>query len=81
MKGKSRVYFIPADGKEARGSRCRPRSGTAYLAIGFNDRIAEDDFVALKIHFGEKNNTGYIKPAVAQAGSSPRSGNGRRGPS
>lgn len=61
MKKKSRAFFVPADGKEAAES-LSAKIRKAYLAIGFNDRIAEDDFVAMKIHFGEKHNTGYIKP-------------------
>ncbi len=61
MKKRSRVYFMPADGKEAAES-LSAKLRKAYLAIGFDARIAEDDFVAMKIHFGEKHNTGYIKP-------------------
>jgi len=61
MKGKSRVFFVPADGREPAES-LSAKIRKAYLAIGFNDKIVEDDFVAMKIHFGEKNNLGYIKP-------------------
>jgi len=56
------VYLIRADGREAAGVLAE-KTKRAYLATGFNDRIAEDDFAALKIHFGEAGNTGYIKPA------------------
>ena len=61
MKASSRVYFVPADGKEPAES-LSAKMRKAYLAIGLNEKIAEDDFVAMKIHFGEKHNTGYIKP-------------------
>jgi uncharacterized Fe-S center protein len=61
MKGKSRVFLAPAEGKEGAES-LSAKIRNACLATGFNDRIADDDFVAMKIHFGEKNNTGYIKP-------------------
>lgn len=61
MKARSRVFFVPADGKETPES-VSAKVRKAYLAIGFNDKIAEDDFVAMKIHFGEKHNTGFIKP-------------------
>lgn len=61
MKARSQVFFVPADGKEAPES-VSAKVRKAYLAIGFNDKIAEDDFVAMKIHFGEKHNTGYIRP-------------------
>lgn len=58
---KSKVYFVPADGKETAESLAE-KTKKAYLATGLNDRIAEDEFAALKIHFGEVGNTGYIKP-------------------
>jgi hypothetical protein len=32
------------------------------MAMGLNEKIAEGDFAALKIHFGERGNTGHIKP-------------------
>jgi uncharacterized Fe-S center protein len=61
MKRKSRVFLVPADGKEA-AAVLSAKIRKAYLAVGFNDGIAKDDFVAMKIHFGERNNMGYIKP-------------------
>jgi uncharacterized Fe-S center protein len=33
-----------------------------YQAAGFEKVFEEDEFAAVKIHFGERNNTGYIKP-------------------
>ena len=62
MSTKSRVYFAPADGGEP-AEALSAKAKSVYLATGFNDRIAEGDFAALKIHFGEVGNTGYIKPA------------------
>jgi len=58
---KSKVYFVPADGREP-AEALSEKAKKAYLATGLNDRIAEDEFAALKIHFGEVGNTGYIKP-------------------
>ncbi len=58
---KSKVYFIPADGREP-ADALAGKAKRVYLATGFNDRIAEGDFAALKIHFGEAGNTGFIKP-------------------
>ena len=58
----SKVYFVPADGRDPVDALAA-KAKKAYLATGFNDRIAEGDFAALKIHFGEAGNTGYIKPA------------------
>jgi uncharacterized Fe-S center protein len=58
---KSKVYFVPADGQET-AEALSEKAKKAYLAIGINDRIAEGEFAALKIHFGEAGNTGHIKP-------------------
>jgi uncharacterized Fe-S center protein len=58
---KSKVYFVPADGKDS-PEVLAGKVKRAYLAMGFNDRISEGDFAALKLHFGEVSNTGYIKP-------------------
>jgi uncharacterized Fe-S center protein len=33
-----------------------------FIALGLEDTIKKDSFVGIKIHFGEKGNTGYIKP-------------------
>jgi len=57
----SKVYFIPAEGREP-AEVLAEKAKKAYLATGLNDRITEGDFAALKIHFGEDGNTGYIKP-------------------
>jgi hypothetical protein len=57
----SKVYFIPAKGDEGAESLSR-KARAAYLQIGLQEKLEKDDFVALKIHFGEKNNTGYINP-------------------
>ncbi len=59
---KSRVFFVPAEGTEPAEDIAR-KAKDAYLATGINDRLEAEDFTALKIHFGEKQNTGYIKPA------------------
>ena len=58
---KSPVFFIAAgrtEGPEAVSGKI----DKLYLALGLNERIQSEDFVALKIHFGEKGNAGYIKP-------------------
>jgi uncharacterized Fe-S center protein len=59
---KSRVYFIRADAKEP-AEVLADKAKKAYLATGLNGLIAEGDFTALKIHFGEVGNTGFIRPA------------------
>jgi uncharacterized Fe-S center protein len=58
---KSKVFFIGAAGSDP-ADVLAGKAKRAYLATGFNDRIGEGDFAALKIHFGEAGNTGYIKP-------------------
>jgi uncharacterized Fe-S center protein len=58
---KSSVHFIAAASREP-SAILAEKAKKVYLATGFNDRIAEGDFAALKIHFGEAGNTGHIKP-------------------
>lgn len=59
---KSQVYFIPA-AREEGTEIIAAKAERIYLVTGFQDRLNQNDFVGLKIHFGEKGNTGYIKPA------------------
>jgi uncharacterized Fe-S center protein len=57
----SQVYFIRAsrdDGPELISKKAEK----IFLKIGLAEDIKEESFVALKIHFGEKGNTGFIKP-------------------
>jgi uncharacterized Fe-S center protein len=57
----SKVYYIPAkrdDGNEALAKKAEK----IFLQVGLLDRIEKNSFVALKIHFGETGNTGFIKP-------------------
>jgi uncharacterized Fe-S center protein len=57
----SKVYFIPArreDGNEALAGKAEK----IFLETGLKKQIEKNSFVAMKIHFGEKGNTGYIKP-------------------
>ena len=56
----SQVHFIRAMGSDP-ADVLAAKAKRVYLATGLNDRIAEGDFAALKIHFGEAGNTGYIK--------------------
>jgi len=58
---KSQVFFIAANRKEGAEAVSR-KIEKLYLALGLDEKIQGEDFVALKIHFGEKGNTGYIKP-------------------
>jgi uncharacterized Fe-S center protein len=58
---KSRVFFIRADGAESPDLLGR-KVKDVLVPTGFIEKLEPEDFVALKIHFGEKANTGYIKP-------------------
>lgn len=57
----SKVFFLPAsekDGDEVLSEKTKK----IFLALGLKETIKKDSFVGIKIHFGEKGNTGYIKP-------------------
>ena len=62
MAKKSRVYFIRADRAEAPDALAQ-KVRDVLAPTGFIGNLEPEDFVALKIHFGEKGNTGFIKPA------------------
>ena len=59
---RSKVFFSPARRDEG-DQALAAKTEQAYLSLGLNELIEKDSYVALKIHFGEKGNTGYIKPA------------------
>jgi len=58
---KSRVFFIPAESKDGPETLSR-KTRDVFLRLGLNKKLDKEDFVALKIHFGEKHNTGHIQP-------------------
>lgn len=57
----SKVYFIPAKREEGNEVLAQ-KAERVFLKTALHEQIENDSFVALKIHFGEKGNTGYIKP-------------------
>jgi len=62
---RSDVYFIPAsydESPEALSGKIE------YLAreSGVLDDIIGDDFVGIKLHFGEEENTGFIRPRLVK---------------
>lgn len=57
----SDVFFLPAKEKEDIRSLAA-KTDRIFVALGLEESIDKNDFVAIKIHFGEKSNTGYIKP-------------------
>ena len=58
------VWFVPVHtpAKESLVARC----GKLAERAGLRDVIAKDDFVAVKVHFGEAGNTGFISPVFAR---------------
>ena len=56
------VFFIEASLEEGSETLAR-KVERLYTALDLDPFIRRDTFVALKIHFGEQGNTGYIRPA------------------
>ena len=62
---KAKVYLIPvADGANL-GEQAAAMA-KAYEVIGADQVIAKQDFVAIKIHVGEKKNTTHVKPELVK---------------
>lgn len=57
----AKVFFSPASIEEP-SKVLAEKSENIFLNLGLLDLVERNDFVALKIHFGEKGNTGYIRP-------------------
>ncbi len=55
------VFFIPAREKEGSKSLSE-KTKKIFQKLNFTQNIDKKSLVALKIHFGEKGNKGYIKP-------------------
>jgi len=54
------VYFAPMRSKMKRSMVTR--AGALLDRAGLSDAIAPDDLVAVKLHFGEQGNTGFVHP-------------------
>ena len=57
----SRVFFIPANRDEG-NEAVAAKAEKVFLETGLLDKIEGKSFVAVKTHFGEQDNTGFIKP-------------------
>ncbi|NLT95562.1 MAG: DUF362 domain-containing protein [Clostridia bacterium] len=57
----SKVWFAPLS-TEQETNIISNKVMALYHAAGFDRIFKPNEFTAVKIHFGEKNNTGYIKP-------------------
>ena len=56
----STVYFAPM--RSVKKISLTKRAGALLERAGLGDAIAAGDFVAVKIHFGEEGNTGFVQP-------------------
>ncbi len=61
----SKVYFtsVHSHGKQ---ESLLAKMQKLFDKAGFGDMISKDDIVAIKMHFGEKGNTAYIRPTFAR---------------
>ncbi|MCL2680377.1 MAG: DUF362 domain-containing protein [Coriobacteriia bacterium] len=60
----SDVYFIPLQTQRKRS--LLERINLALTRAGIDDLIQADDKVAIKLHFGEEGNTGFVSPLYAR---------------
>jgi uncharacterized Fe-S center protein len=62
---KSKVYFasVHSHGKQ---ESLLAKIQRLFDKAGFGEMISEKDIVAIKMHFGEKGNTAYIRPTFAR---------------
>jgi hypothetical protein len=73
----ARVYFAPMRSKMKKSMV--DRAGVLLERAGLSAAIAQDDLVAIKLHFGERGNTGFVHPVylrevvqrVREAGGKP----------
>lgn len=54
------VWFAPV--RSAKKESMVKRVGKLLKSAGIEDAIAEKDLVAIKLHFGEEGNTGFVQP-------------------
>ena len=60
----SKVYFAPVRSIKKRSMVAR--IATLLERAGLKDAVAEGDLVAVKLHFGEKGNTGFVHPVFVR---------------
>lgn len=58
---KSDVFFIPAKRDEG-DKTLAAKAEKVFAKLGLIQKVEKDSFIACKIHFGEKDNKGYIRP-------------------
>ena len=62
---KTPVYFIRAKADEGQDVLAKKACALIKQSKIFSD-ISKDDFIGIKLHFGEKDNTGFINPRVVK---------------
>jgi uncharacterized protein len=64
MADKPVVWFAPL--RSPKKQSLVKRAGALLERAGLASAIAEKDFVAIKLHFGEEGNTGFVQPVFAR---------------
>ena len=59
-RGKAKVWFAPM--RTAKKQSLVKRAGVLLERAGLAGAIEENDLVAIKLHFGEEGNTGFVQP-------------------
>jgi len=65
VKKTSQVYFVSADRDEGENALVE-KTNALIKKSGILAGIEKGDFVGLKLHFGEKENSGFIRPSVVK---------------
>ena len=62
---KSKVYFARARA-QSRETSLLNKTDKLFKEAGFDEIMKEDDLVAIKLHFGERGSTRFIRPIYAR---------------
>lgn len=62
---KSEVFFFPCAAEQGEDRRIQGVQ-EVFSRTGFSDRVGPRDFVAVKLHFGETGNRGYIRAPIVR---------------
>lgn len=64
MSDKATVYFAPV--RATKKQSLVTRAGALLERAGLASVVGEDDLVAVKLHFGEEGNTGFVHPVFVR---------------
>ena len=64
MSAAAKVWFAPVRTTNKRS--LVTRAGELLVSAGLGEVIAEGDLVAVKLHFGEQGNTGFVSPVFVR---------------